>query len=312
MLEPELKQHISVIIVSYNTCKLTQQCLKSLQTEVQSLQAEIIVIDNESTDGTVAMIQAEFPTVRLLSPGHNLGFGAANNRAAALSTAKYLLLLNSDTLVLPGALSALVEFAEAHPAAAIISPKLLNADGSLQKNCWRFPTLWRAFAESIGLLHLIRKPSNYLTTQYNRPMRVDFAIGACLLVRRDLFQAIGGFDEQFFMYAEETDLCRRLLLQGHHTYYCPASRIIHLGGGSNQTTPAMRLKQFYTSQELYFRKYYGSGGLRLFKLISIFRCSLRFLLWKTVLLIQPKVKPTIQVRAAINSWSLRWYLGLTK
>lgn len=300
---------VSIIIVSYNTRELTRQCLLSLQPEIANLAVEIIVADNGSSDGSCDMLQAEFPQTRLLALGRNLGFGAANNRAAKCANGKYLLLLNSDTLAQPNFLTKLVEFAEARPDAGVVGPKLLNQDRTLQKGCWRFPTLWNAFAESVGLLHLLRRPSNYRTGQYNGVMKVDFAIGACLLIRRDLFEQVGGFDEQFFMYAEETDLCRRLHRLGATVYYNPESRLIHLGGGS-QATPGKRLTQFYTSQELYFQKYYGRAGQKAYRAISIFRCILRLGLWTSLTLVRPTLKLKLQSPIATHKWILGWQLGL--
>jgi GT2 family glycosyltransferase len=273
-----LQPTISIIVVSYNTRDLLRGCLRSLAPEVAAVGVEVIVVDNGSTDGSADMVRADYPDVQLLCLGENRGFGAANNCAAALSAAEYLLLLNSDTIVHPHALSALLTFVAAHPDAGAVGARLLNTDGSLQKSCWRFPTPGLELAECLGLLRLFRRPSNYLSRDYTHPRRVDFAVGACLLIRRVAFQQVGGFDEAFFLYAEETDLCHRFHDAGWQVYYTPDSVVTHLGGGS-ATAGETQFRQFNTGKDRYFRKHHGRRGLIVYHVVAIVRSILRLVLW---------------------------------
>ncbi len=307
----DYKNSVSIIIVSFNTNHLTKQCLLSLVPGIENFQAEIIVVDNCSNDGSQAMIRSDFPNVRLLELAQNIGFGPANNRGAAVAQGEFLLLLNSDTVVHPGAIAGLMEFASQHPEVVAVGPRLLNGDGTLQKGCWRFPSLIRLAGDSVGLWRLLRRPGNYLTSEYEETHPVDFIIGACMLIRREAFEKAGGFDENFFMYAEETDLCRRLEAQGGQTYYYPHSRVTHLGGGS-QVSPGCRSAQFQTSQELYYKKYYGRLGLAAYKIIFSFSCGLRWLLWWSLMLVRPGHKSQWREKAELTAWLLAWNLGLNR
>jgi GT2 family glycosyltransferase len=296
---------LSVLIVNFNTRLLTCQCLRSLLPEARTLGAQVIVVDNGSTDGSLEAIGAEFPEVEVMALDGNLGFGAANNRAAARSAARYLLLLNSDTIVHTGALQALIDCANMYSDAGAVGARLLNADGSLQLSCWRFPTLWRATAETFGLLRLIGRPSNYRPADYDTVRRVDFAIGACLLVDRQAFVQVGGFDEAFFMYAEETDLCRRLRAIGKYVYYTPASVVTHLGGGSKLSS-ADQFRQFNAATELYFSKHYGAGVVASYRVVCALRALLRLILWSGLCLVHPRSRPRLRGRLNHSYRLLRW------
>ncbi len=298
---------ISIIIISFNSVDLTRKCLLSLVTEIDTYQSEIIVVDNCSSDGSQAMIRSDFPNVHLMELDQNIGFGPANNRGAAAAQGEFLLLLNSDTVVHPGAIVGLLEFASQHPDAVAVGPRLLNGDGTLQKGCWRFPTLWRALGESMGVTRLFGRPSNYRTEEYELTHRVDFVIGACVLVRRASFERVGGFDERFFMYAEETDLFRRMSGPSSYIYYYPKNVITHLGGGS-QATPPSRLSQFFGSQELYYQKHYGQAGLAAYKLIMVWRSLLRRFLCLVVSAVRPGLTPALTRSAETSRYILKRYL----
>ncbi len=296
---------LSVLIVNFNTRLLTCQCLRSLLPEARALGAQVIVVDNGSTDGSPEAIGAEFPEVEVMALDGNLGFGAANNRAAARSAARYLLLLNSDTIVHTGALQALIDCANVYSDAGAVGARLLNADGSLQLSCWRFPTLWRATAETFGLLRLIGRPSNYRPPDYDSIRRVDFAIGACLLVDRQAFVKVGGFDEAFFMYAEDTDLCRRLRAIGKYVYYTPASVVTHLGGGSKLSSTD-QFRQSNAGTELYFSKHYGAGVVAGYRVICALRALLRLILWSGLCLVHPRARSRLRGHLVHNYRLLHW------
>ena len=304
-MPPPSQLLLTVIIVSYNTRLLTCACLCSLLPEARTLGSQVLVVDNGSTDGSPATIAEEFPEVEILALNGNLGFGAANNRAATRSTARYLLLLNSDTVLHAGALRALIDCATAHPDAGAIGARLLNADGSLQPSCWRFPTLGQALGETFGLLRLIGRPSNYRPADYTAIRRVDFAVGACLLLDRQAFVRVGGFDEGFFMYAEETDLCRRLRAMGKYVYYTPASVVTHLGGGSKRSS-ADQFHQFNSATERYFRKHHGARAVGAYRVVCVLRAALRLLLWSVLCLVQPRSRARLRERRDHSFRLLRW------
>jgi GT2 family glycosyltransferase len=234
---------------------------------------EIIVVDNASTDGSVEMVQAEFPSVHVITNTHNRGFPAANNQGIAIAQGQCVLLLNPDTEVVGDALATIVEFADAHQDVGVVGPQLLNPDGSVQPSRRRLPTLATALFESTWLQPYA--PRRLLDHYYahDRPddeiQDVDWVMGAALMARREAVEQVGLMDERFFMYSEELDWCRRFRDAGWRVVYLPTAQIIHhVGKSSEQALPARHIN-FQTSKVRYFRKYHGrfvAETLRLFLL----------------------------------------------
>jgi N-acetylglucosaminyl-diphospho-decaprenol L-rhamnosyltransferase len=225
---------MAVGVINYNTREHLQRCLASVREESA---AEVVVVDNGSDDGSVEMVRRRFPEVRLHVEPTNPGYGAGCNRAVAKCSADYVLLLNSDTELQRGCLDALVHYLQLHPAVGIAGPRLENPDGSLQRSCHLFPS------PAVTLLEMtpVRRLAHYLPTfrehyprawAHNRARRVDWLTGAALALRRQAFLSVGGFDESYFMYQEEVDLCYRMLAAGWETHFTPAGTIVHVGGAS--------------------------------------------------------------------------------
>lgn len=229
---------LSILIVSYNTRQLTLACLESCFATVHKASFEVIVVDNMSADGSAEAIGARFPQVRLIRAERNLGFAAANNRAAAGARGRYLLLLNSDAALLEGSMEALLGFADRHAHAGIYGGRTFFADGTLNPaSCWRRPTLWSLFCQGTGLNSLFRRsplfdPESYGRWERDTAREVDIVSGCFLLIQRELWEELGGFDERFFMYAEDADLCLRAGTRGRTCMICPEARVIHHGGRS--------------------------------------------------------------------------------
>ena len=242
---------LSVIIVNWNTKDLLAQCLQSVYETAAShsdcnLSFETVVVDNASTDGSPEMVRAHFPQVRLIENQQNEGFARANNRAIRATHGRYFLLLNSDTVVLPGSLGAMVHFADQHPEAGIVGCKLLNADGSLQPSWAQFPTFW---SELMGRNFRRRRP-----LVDGRGYEVDWVGGACLLVRQKAVQTVGLLDEDYFMYSEETDWCYRFSRAGWAVLFNPTAQIVHLGGASSRKMAGAMCLQLRASILLFIRK----------------------------------------------------------
>jgi GT2 family glycosyltransferase len=198
--------------------------------------------------------------VRLAALAANVGFGAGNNRGAALASGRWLLLLNSDAYVRPGAIDELVRFAEARPEIGVAGPRLLWPDGRLQRSCRRFPTLFRLATEYLYLRKLMPRSRilngfYYGEFAHDEPWRVDWLTGACLLVRRDLFERLGGFDEAFFLYSEEVDLLYRARGLGAETWYDPAAEVVHEWGGTAGRASALTLREQARSHVRYLDKH---------------------------------------------------------
>ncbi len=245
---------LSIVIVSWNTAVLLADCLGSISTGTTGLEHHIIVVDNASTDDSAAMIAREFPAVQLIRNAENVGFARANNQGLRASTGRYVLFLNSDTRVPCGILSALVEFMDAHPDAGACSPRLARADGSTQPFTFGGdPTPAYLFAR--GWMRLIRHRAVH-DWETLESQSVDWVSGACLLARRDAVLQVGGFDEDFFMYFEDNDLCLRLRRAGWKVFYNPQVSITHLGGASLALNDA-RSRWYDASLRRFYSKHYS-------------------------------------------------------
>jgi hypothetical protein len=235
--------NLSIIIVNWNTATPLKNCLASLAGDV-----EIVVVDNASADESAVMVARDFPCVCLVRNPDNMGFARANNQGWRASANEFVLFLNSDTLVPPGALMHLVEFMRAHPNAGASSPRLARADGSTQPFAFGGdPTPAYLLRRGFARLILHRTLHDWETRE---PQAVDWVSGACLLARRDALEQVSGWDEKFFMYFEDSDLCLRLRRAGWKIFYNPRVTITHLGGASlaqNRTRT-----QFYDASLHYF------------------------------------------------------------
>ena len=240
-------QQIAVAIVNWNTRDLLRACLRSVLVEDP---AEIVVADNGSLDGSIEMVRGEFPSVTVVVSPENPGYGAASNRAIARCTAEYIVLLNSDTELRPGALRALGDYLGAHPRAAVLGPRLLNPDGTLQASCFPFPR---------PLLPLMKRRTSRF--RHDRSEPVPWVVGAALAVRRTAFEGIGGFDESYHMYFEEVDLCYRLRKAGWETHFTPAAEVIHVIGASTQQRRAEMLLRTRLSSLEFFRRHHRGLSL---------------------------------------------------
>lgn len=278
---------IGVIIVSFNTRALLSECLTSLR--ACTLPLRVVVVDNGSQDGSSDLVRAQFPEMMLIEPGENLGFARANNLAlrfvlgvgsqgpgvgefAELTpghrtpTPSYILLLNPDTVVQPGAIETMVGFLEHHPRVGMVGPRLLNPDGSLQHAAFRFPTLAMTALDLFppgevlpGRLYGSWWHGRYSQEHGDMPFAIDHPLGACMLVRREVVEQIGGMDEAFFMYAEEVDWCIRIRQASWAIFQVPTAKVIHVGGAATSQFRSRMLIALWESRMKLLRKYYASA-----------------------------------------------------
>ena len=222
---------VSVVVVTFNSAQWIERCLESIRGH------ETIVVDHGSDDGTLELVRERFPEARVIEQ-ENRGMGGGNNAGMRLASGRYFLLLNSDAWVLGDGTERLAAFADGHPEAAVVGPRLLNPDGSLQPSARAFPTLWRLATEYLFLRKLAPR-SRLLNRFYeggfdhDEPREVDWLFGACLLVRRDAADQVGLFDEEFFMFSEETDWCYRFRQAGWSVWFYPGAEVVHVGGASH-------------------------------------------------------------------------------
>jgi N-acetylglucosaminyl-diphospho-decaprenol L-rhamnosyltransferase len=271
---------VAVIVVSYNTRELLRLCLQKVCECPAPPRLEIWVVDNGSRDGSVEMLRSEFPTAHLIANTENLGFAGANNQALRAAGGRYALLLNSDAMLSSTALSEMWTLAETEPNAGVVGAQLLNPDGTFQASHSPFPTLWSEFLILSGLGRLLggpRYPSHGAEREFG-PQRVDYAEGACLLVRRSAVHHAGLLDEGYFMYAEEVDWCFRMRRAGWETWYQPAAEVVHYGGASSAGRATRREGDLYRSRVRFFRIHHGSVAAGILKAMIVASTAVKLVL----------------------------------
>jgi len=295
---------LSVVIVSWNVRALLQRAIRSIQQSWKENGAlEIIVVDNDSDDGTVAMVETQFPDVQLIANAYNAGFTGGNNQGIRASRGELILLLNPDTEIKDKALQKMVNYLEDHPDVGLVGPQLLNPDGTRQSSRRRFPTIPILFLESTWSQPLA--PKRLLARYYveersaQETQLVDWVTGAAMMIRRRVVDSVGPLDESFFMYSEELDWCRRIKDAGWDIVYLPEAAIVHHEGKSSEQVIPARHVYFQSSKIHYAEKYHGRWlGLALRGWIMV------QYLWQTVV---EGLKWLIGHRRALRASRIRAY-----
>lgn len=274
---------LSIIIINYNTKALLKQTLQSVYNHPPQADFEVFVVDNHSTDSSVEMVKQNFPQVKLIENQENEGFSRANNRAIRISKGEYILLLNSDTVVLPNTFDIMLDFMDKHPQVGAAGCKVLLPDGKLDLACRRsFPTPLNALFQALGLSKLF--PKSRLFAQYNltyldedQTYPVDCLVGAFMLVRRKTIEQVGLLDETFFMYGEDIDWCYRIKKAGWEIYYYPEARIIHYKGASSKKKKYRMIYEFHRAMVIFYQKHYAPNKFVLVNIIVLLGIWLRYL-----------------------------------
>lgn len=271
----DVSPDLSVIVVNWNVCALLRRCLRSLLVVAapsgeeggiwklpDGHTFEVLVVDSASTDDSVAMVRSEFPAVRLYASDVNLGYAGGNNLGMRESRGRYMLLLNPDTEVREGALSAMMDYLDTHPDVGVVGPQLLWPDGHVQSSRRRFPSLATAMIESTFLQkwfpdHRLLRHYYVLDRADDVVCEVDWVTGACLMVRREVVAQVGMLDEEFFMYSEELDWQKRIGAAGWKVVYLPTAQVVHHEGKSSEQVIALRHIRFQQSKVRYFYKHHG-------------------------------------------------------
>jgi hypothetical protein len=274
---------ISVIIVSWNARELLQKCLESIQETGKLLVREIIVVDNGSRDGSPEMVAQQFPEVALVRAEKNLGFSRANNLGIKRASGTYLALLNSDVIVHPGCFDILARFLESHDDVGLVGPKVLGADGRLQRTCRRLPTIWNTLCRSLALDKALSRWPVFSGREmrhwnHNSEAEVEVLNGCFWMARREAVEKVGGLDERFFFYAEDVDWCKRFRDSGWKVVFVPEATATHLGGGSSNNAPLRYSIEMLRANLAYWEKYRGIPGLVAFYLLSILHHAIRLIL----------------------------------
>jgi GT2 family glycosyltransferase len=263
---------VSVLIVNWNTRDLLDRCLAAVYASDASLNLEVIVVDNASSDGSAEFVRQKYPQVRLIENAANVGFARANNQAMQAARGRCLLLLNSDAFVNPDTIGVMARILEAIPDTGAVGCKLFYEDGRFQPSAYSFPSIATELWQILFLDRLFpRSPifGKYRMSydDFARTRPVDWVMGACLMLRWDVYEKTGGFDEQYFMYSEETDLCYRIHAAGYQILYTPETSAVHIWGGSSRQLPEESFLILYRSRVLFFRKHYGRLYAATYKLV---------------------------------------------
>lgn len=300
---------LSIIIINWNTRDLLLNCLQSLTDNLGLQSREIFVVDNGSTDGSQPAVKERFPAVTLIENGRNLGFARANNQALRQAGGRFLLLLNSDTVVPEGAIEGLMQTLEADPTIGIGGLQLLKEDGALQNSIYAFPSLATELTNKSLLRRLF--PASYPGKEQHitNPVEVDGIIGSCMLVRREAMEQVGLFDEDYFFFFEETDWCLRMRKAGWKVVFDPRYFIWHLQGRSASQVNVRARIEYWRSRYTYFAKHFAGGtrcalraGLLLKLVIDIGLASLVSL---GALVFGGKRPEKLEVYVALLLWHLR-------
>ncbi|MFH0964491.1 MAG: glycosyltransferase family 2 protein [Planctomycetota bacterium] len=255
---------LSIVVVCFNDREVVVPCLESIREARPKLELEVIVVDNGSRDGSAQAAREAYPAARALAPGRNLGYAGGNNAGFREARGRYVLFLNPDTLIREGALERMVERADSDERCGAAGPRVVGRDGRLQRSCFRSPRVLDFAA--VGLM-LHRIPgyeravglNGYRDAMYEGPFEPDVVSGCCILARRELLERIGAFDEEYFIYFEETDLCERIRRAGYRVLYVPDAEIVHLGGATTVKQETWFRIQFEKSRRRFFLKHRGRG-----------------------------------------------------
>tara|TARA_A100001037_G_scaffold301810_1_gene332101 strand:- start:425 stop:1345 length:921 start_codon:yes stop_codon:yes gene_type:complete len=262
---------VSVIIVTYNSAQVIIDCIDSIINNSQDVEVEILIVDNGSTDHTCETITHHYPDINLMSGHGNLGFAAGNNMGMEAAQGRHFLILNPDTEVSSGALKTLTDYADLHPTAGMIAPHLVNPDGTLQHSTFRFPNLAQAFFGFFEKLVPIDSTINgrYPPEAYQKERCVEHILGAAIFVQRVLWNQIGGMDEDYHLYFEETDWCYRARKLKWNLHYLPSATIMHRGAHSTISNPERNSVLFAQSQSRFYRTNLGVFSYLMLKLITV-------------------------------------------
>ena len=299
---------VSVVIVTRNTRVLTLAAVSSVLSGPDGLHKEVIVVDNGSTDGTGEQLGREFPPARHLFSERNLGFGRANNAGVREGSGKFVLLLNSDARLKPGALAQAVTWMRAHPRCGIAGAQLLNPDGSWQNSIANYPTLATELLNKSLLRRLFPAKFPGKENRFTEPVAVETVIGAFMLIRRECWEQTGGFDERFFFFFEETDLCLQAARQGWGVMHLPGVETWHEQGGSAKKVSAAARIEYWRSRYAYFAKNHGPSTRLILRLGLLLRLGVDWLANGAATAVTLGRAGRVRQRLAISSTLWAWHL----
>ena len=304
---------LSIVIICWNDLRVIRDCLRSIYEGTHRTDFEVIVSDNNSIDGSTEFIRKNYPSVRVVENGANLGFARGNNAGINASRGEYVLILNPDTIIHDGSLDTLVAFADRHPEGGAFGCRVLNPDGTYQVSARLFPTIKRYWISALYLAKLAKFCPLFTYEEYphwhgQTEREVDWQSGCCVMFRGDLLKRLRGFDEQFFYHFEEVDLCRRVWNAGFPILFTPEAVITHLGGQSVGRFPIRFEIEKHRSRYRYFYKHFGPKAANHCRHLSIAKIQVRQLGYGLL----ARFKPSDALRNRLEMYRavLQWNRGL--
>jgi len=293
---------ISVIIVTYNSAQVIIACIESIMNNSKEVGTEILIVDNGSTDNTCEILEQNYTDITIISGHGNVGFAAGNNMGLQAAQGRHFLILNPDTEISSGALGTLKDYADSHPKVGMIAPHVVNPDGTLQHSTFRFPDLLQAFYGFFEKLIPINSTRNgrYAPEEYCKERSVEHILGAAIFVQRQLWLQIGGMDDNYKLYFEETDWCYRAHKQNWDLHYLPSATIMHSGAHSTSSSPERNSVLFAQSQSRFYRTNLGIFSYIMLKIIALIGVEY-WLSRSTLALLKGKVTPT-EFRVRLQSY----------
>jgi N-acetylglucosaminyl-diphospho-decaprenol L-rhamnosyltransferase len=277
---------LSIIIVNYHHSQMLKDCLESLNRTIQKIQFEVILIDNSSTDDGLASILKRFPKTQFINNSENIGFAPANNQGAKIANGDFLLFINPDTIMTEGAIESMLDYIRSDSSIGIIGPKVLNPDQTIQYSCRKFPTIWSGLFNRYSLMTQFfpnnRYSKDYLMLDYDHKSirSVDWVSGCCMMISTPIFKKINGFDENYFLFIEDVDLCQTIKKIDLKVVYFPNSKIFHKISSSNSKSTSRIIIKRHQGMIYYNQKYYKKNFIiqHLINSIIMARCFLQILL----------------------------------
>lgn len=306
---------ILVILVSYNTMEMTRKALTCLFASSHDLEMEVLVVDNDSKDGSAEMIRSEYPGVTLIVNSINVGFGRANNQALPYINSRYVLLLNTDAFIEPDTISKTVQYMDANIQCGILGVRLIGRKGELQPSCRYFPTPWNIFLQRTGLSRVFKHADmvDDMTWDHASVRDCDWVPGCYFLIRKEVVEKVGLLDPRYFLYYEEIDLCFAAKSAGWHVTYFPYTSVVHLGGESarQEGKISSRSQQIESlnieSELLYFRKNHGVSGVLVHLLLNNLADLIQFL--KDIVKLRHPAKIVFNLRHSMFVWKIFFRTG---
>jgi len=306
---------VSIIIVNWNTKGILRNCLQSIYEQTDGIDFEVIVVDNASTDGSPNMVRIDFPKVLIIENSENRGFAAGVNRGIVLAKGRYALVLNSDTIICDNAIEKTVRYAHKHPEAAVVGCQVCENSGIIRMTCFDFPSVFSIFCKLFGLAKIFKRNrllgrEQMLWWDRKSERQVHVVSGMFMLVRREAADEVGGMDEDYFLFYEETDWCYRFAEAGWKMLFWPGAKVFHIhGGGQSRKKDSLRsFIQFRKSLLIYFKKHHSSLQGFIVRILLIIDAVVRCIIWAALMIL----KKLLGKDASTESANMKNYWWLFK